>query len=96
MAGSAAAHAQAAALAERLVSRMQVGRVGRRGHEVRMRLSGAGDDIDVRLQMVDDRLTAVLSAPPARRAEADRIAVLFEGELRSRGVALTEVTVETR
>lgn len=93
--GSAEAHAQAAALAERLVTSMRVGRVGRDGHEVRLRLAmrpQAG--VEVRLRMVGDQLTAVLAADADCRGEALRMAESLEQELAARGVTLGSVEVE--
>lgn len=87
-AGTASAHAEAAALADRLVTSMRVGRTGRDRHEVRMRLSPRSGAIEVRLRHEEGRLTAVLEAEPIARADAERLAQLFERELSERGLEL--------
>ncbi len=93
--GSAAGHAEAAALAERLVTQLSVGRIGKTGHELRMRVATArGDGLGVRLRLENGSLTAVLSPAPGARAEAERIADALRTELRARGVDLDDVSID--
>ena len=93
-AGSAAQHAEAAALAEQLVTSMRVGRVGKDGHEVRMRLAiRGGTGLEVRLRAVGGSLSAELSADSGMHAEAHRIADSLREELAARGLTLDDVQV---
>lgn len=93
--GSAQAHAEAAALADRLVTSMRVGRVGKDGHEVRMKLALRRDaGLEVRLRLDGGRLTATLVGEPGHRAEATRLAEALEQELAARGLDLDSVEVE--
>ena len=89
VAGSAAAHAEAAAMAEKLVTQLRVGRVGRDGHEVRMKLAIRGaSGLDVRLTMHEGRLSAELVADAGMQGEARRIAEALRDELAARGFTL--------
>lgn len=94
--GSAAARAEAVALVERLVSSFRVGRVGKDGHVVHMKLRGAreGEGIDVQLVQEAGRVRAVFRSEPYARAEADRLAALVAEELSARGVDVDGVSVE--
>ena len=93
--GSALAHAEAAALAERLVTSMRVGKVGRDGHEVRMHLAvSSRADVEVRLRLVDGALSAHLVASPGALSEAESIADALRSELDARGLSLDDVRVE--
>lgn len=93
--GSAVDRAEAAALAERLVTGLRVGRVGRDGHVVQLRIRGAGADLEVRLRHEHGRLGIVLAARDARGLEdAGRISRALEGELAARGVTLDAIEVE--
>ena len=90
--GSAAARAEAAALAERLVTSLRVGRVGRDGHELRMKLALAhGSGVEVRLRSEHGTLSATLVAEPGARAAADRIAEGLAAELGARGVTCESI-----
>lgn len=91
---SAPARAEAAALAERLVRSMRVGKVGRDGHEVRLRLEvGAHGEVEVRLRHSDGALTATLVAEPGSRADAERLAGAVRRELAERGIECEDVEV---
>lgn len=91
-AGTAGAQAEVAALAERLLTSLRIGRVGHRGHEVRMRLGGALDGVEVRLRHDDaGRVTAELHAEPSARGRAERMARLLSAELRHRGAELDSI-----
>lgn len=92
--GSSLARAEAAALAERLVRSMRVGKVGRDGHEVRLRLDvGARADVEVRLRHVDGALTATLVTDGASHADAERLAATLRQELADRGIDCDDVDV---
>jgi len=100
-AGSAAARAEAAALADRLVQSMRVGRVGRDGHEVRLRLRAAdsldaSSGLEIRLRHEGGLVHATFVAESTSRAEAERIASALERELEERGVALGSVSIDAR
>lgn len=90
VAGSAAERAEVAALVDRLVTSMRVGRVGRDGHEVHLRL---GSGIDVRLRHEHGELRAELRTEGTRREEAERIAETLEREMSARGVFLAALEV---
>jgi hypothetical protein len=93
--GSALAHAEAAMLAERLVTELRVGRVGRDGHELRMKVTlGRGAGIAVRLREEGGVLTATLVADAGAVDGAARIARVLGRELRARGVSIDQVAVE--
>ncbi|MFW6051153.1 MAG: hypothetical protein ACODAU_08260 [Myxococcota bacterium] len=91
--GSAAAHAEIAALAERLLTSLRVGRVGERGREVRMRLGPRLGGLEVRLKHEAGRLTAELHAEPWARDRALRIADRLQHAIRARGAALDAIEV---
>jgi hypothetical protein len=84
-AGSPGAHAEVAAMAERLLSSLRVGAVGRHGREVRMCLRGPFEGVEVRLRQADGQLTAELHAPPRARARAMRLAERLGPALASQG-----------
>lgn len=90
----APARAEAAALAERLVRSMRIGKVGRDGHEVRLRLDvGARGDVEVRLRHVDGTLSATLVTDAASYVDAERLAVALRRELSERGLVCEDVEV---
>lgn len=84
-AGSPQAHAEVAAMAERLLSSFRVGSVGHHGHEVRMRLRGAFEGVEVRLRHTAGRLSAELHAPPQARERAARLAARLAPALGAQG-----------
>lgn len=91
---SAPARAEAAALAERLVRSMRIGKVGRDGHEVRLRLDvGTRSDVEVRLRHVDGALSATLVTDAASHADAERLATALRQELVDRGIVCESVDV---
>lgn len=93
-ASNAPARAEAAALAERLVRSMRIGKVGRDGHEVRLRLDvGARSDVEVRLRHVDGALSATLVTDAASHADAERLASALRQELTDRGIVCENVDV---
>jgi len=93
-ASSAPARAEAAALAERLVRSMRIGKVGRDGHEVRLRLDvGARGDVEVRLRHVDGALSATLVTDAASHADAERLATALRQELADRGIVCENIDV---
>lgn len=87
--GSALASAEAAALAERVLTSLRVGRVAGMP-EVRMRLGGRG--IEVRLRLDEGRVVPVLVSdrPEEARAMAERLDELFA----ERGIDADPVVVE--
>ena len=95
-AGSAAAHAETAAMAERLLDTLRIGRAADGSHQVRMRLSPnsryAG--VEVRLEEHGGELRASLLAEPGADARAAELADDIVRELRARGVDLTDVEIE--
>lgn len=96
-AGGGLARAEAAALAERLVRSMRVGKVGRDGHEVRLRLAvGAQGDLEVRLRHQDGALTATFVADAASHADLERLEGAVRHELRERGIECENILVATR
>lgn len=95
VAGSGLERSEAAALAERLVVAMRVGRVGRDGHVVQLRIRGAsGGDIEVRLRHEDGKLGIVLVADGAALGDAHRIERALKDELGARGLTLDAIAVE--
>jgi len=93
-ASSAPARAEAAALAERLVRSMRIGKVGRDGHEVRLRLDvGARGDVEVRLRHIDGALSATLVTDATSHADAERLATALRQELADRGIVCENVDV---
>jgi hypothetical protein len=94
--GSASARAEAAALAERLVRSMRMGKIGRDGHEVRLRLDvGASGDVEVRLRHLDGTLSATLVTDAPSYVDAERLAVALRHELARRGIECEDVEVAT-
>lgn len=91
IAGSAQAAAEAATLAERVLSSLRVGRVAGMP-EVRMRLGGTRGDVEVRLRLDDGRVVPVLvTTRPAEVAElAERLDALFA----ERGIDAEPVVIE--
>ena len=89
--GSAQAAAEAATLAERVLSSLRVGRVAGMP-EVRMRLGGTRGDVEVRLRLDDGRVVPVLVTDrPAEVAElAERLDALFA----ERGIDAEQVVIE--
>lgn len=93
--GSPLDRAEAAALAERMVTALRVGRVGRDGHLVQLRLRGPGADLEVRLRHEDGRLAIVLAASDTSGLEAaSRLSRALAGELQARGLAADAIEVE--
>ncbi len=82
-AGSAIAHAQAAALAERLVTSIRLGRVGRDGHAAELRLDSG---VAVRLRHEGGRLAIELDPDPQAYDEALELMERLRAELSRRGV----------
>ncbi|MCA9530497.1 MAG: hypothetical protein KC543_10200, partial [Myxococcales bacterium] len=96
-AGTGLAHAQAAALAERLIASVRVGRAGGGRHAVHLRLHPLGpalEGLDVRLASVGDRIEAVVVGEHG--AAAEHFAALFERACAARGVCLDAIEVQTR
>ncbi|MCS6799025.1 MAG: hypothetical protein NZ898_10935 [Myxococcota bacterium] len=92
--GIALAHAEAAARAERIVTQMRVGRVGRHGHEVHMRIDlGRGGSLAVRLRAERGTLRAELDARDADGERTGRIATTLASELRARGLDVEAIDV---
>ncbi len=81
--GSALAHAQAAALAERLVSSIRLGRVGRDGHVAELRLASG---VAVRLRHEGGRLAIEVDPDPHAYDEALALMGRLREELKRRGV----------
>ncbi len=81
--GSALAHAQAAALAERLVSSIRLGRVGRDGHAAELRLASG---VAVRIRHEGGRLAIEVDPDPHAYDEALTLVRRLREELRQRGV----------
>jgi hypothetical protein len=95
-ASSGAARAEAAALAERMVVAMRVGRVGTDGHVVQLRLRAGSGELDVRLRHEGGRLSIVLAADAAAIPAASRLEGALRSELASRGLEVDEVRIEAR
>lgn len=90
----AQARAEAAILSERLIRSLRVGKVGRDGHEVRLRLDvGARGDVEVRLRHVDGALSATLVTDSASCAGAEQLAAALRRELSGRGIECDEVEI---
>ena len=92
--GSGLERAQAAAMAERLLHSVRVGKVAG-GHEVRLTLADA--PLEVRLRQQGDALVPELhlleGATAADWAEAERLAARLGAELARAGLDFDEVTV---
>lgn len=86
-AGSGAERAQAAALAERLLTSVRVGEVAG-GHEVRLNFRG----VEVRLREVDGVLTPTLRSDDG--ADLSSLAARVEEELEAAGLRFDAVEVE--
>jgi hypothetical protein len=83
--GSGGAHAEAAALAERMLTSLRIGRVGRDGVEVRMRLAReSGDELEVRVREIAGRLEAELIGMGVA-SELEVLAERLRRELGDRG-----------
>ena len=96
VAGSGVERAQAAAMAERLVKSMRVGKVGHDGHEVRLCIdspSGAGQ-IEIQVRQQDGRLTATLVPDANSVADAQRLVHALRAEVAKRGIALHDIAVD--
>jgi hypothetical protein len=94
-AGSGVERAEAAALAERLVVAMRIGRVGRDGHVVQLRVRGAaGHDVDVRLRYEHGRLAIVLAADAGAAPSVERLERALAGELARLGIAVDTIAIE--
>ncbi len=81
--GSALAHAQAAALAERLVTSIRLGRVGRDGHAAELRLDSG---VAVRLRHEGGRLAIEVDPDPQAYDEGLELVERLRAELARRGV----------
>lgn len=92
--GSGLERAQAAAMAERLLHSVRVGKVAG-GHEVRMTLAGAR--VEVRLRQQGESLVPELhladDATGADRDEAERLAARLDTELRDAGLDFEEIAI---
>jgi hypothetical protein len=88
--GDAADRAATAALVDRLVRSMHVGRVGRDGHELRLRLDASAGlgDVEVRLRHESGALHAVVVSHGASGSGAERLRARLGEELAARGVAI--------
>ncbi|NOY92362.1 MAG: flagellar hook-length control protein FliK [Deltaproteobacteria bacterium] len=96
VAGSAAAQAETAAMAQRLLDTLRVGRTAGGGHQVRMRLAPGSRfaGVEVRLEEQGGELHAVLLAEPGADGRAAELAEEIVRELRERGVELESVELE--
>jgi len=93
--GSGLERAALAALAERLVIAMRVGRVGRDGHLVQLRLRAAsGQDVEVRIRHEDGRIAIVLGADAGALPTVARLERALRGELTRRGLAVDTIEFE--
>lgn len=93
--GSAQAQAEIASLIERLVTSFRLGRVGRDGTEIHMRLALRADaGVTARLRLENGELTAVLIAEAGAERDAQRLAAALEAGLREQGLNVAEVRVE--
>ncbi len=94
VAGSGLERAQAAAMAERLLHSVHVGKVAG-GHEVRLTLAGAG--LEVRLRQQGDSLVPELhlrdGATGADVDEAERLAARLDAELSRAGLDFDPITI---
>jgi len=93
-AGSGLERAQAAAMAERLLHSVRVGKVAG-GHEVRLGI--AGSRVEVRLRQEGDRLVPELhladDASGADAATAERLAARLDTELRDAGLDFDPIAI---
>jgi len=91
---ASAMQAQVAELASRLLRSLEVGRIGRNGHVVRMRLCLAdGGELLVTLEEQNGHMAAVFDAEPEQRSEAQQIADVLGHFMGTRGVALESSVV---
>lgn len=95
-AGSGPARAEAAALADRLLASLRVGRRADGSHEVRLELSRGSryDDLSVRLHQDGDALVAVIQTPPGAARRGRELARAIERELAALRRGATSVRVE--
>jgi hypothetical protein len=93
-AGTALGHAEVAALAERLLTSLRVGRSGRGGRELRLRLAGALEGVEVRLRHEEGRLSAELCSEPWATERAASLARRLGPALTARGAP--PVSIEVR
>jgi hypothetical protein len=90
--GSSLAHAEAAALAERVLTSLRVGRVSG-SPEVRMRLGGReGRGMEVRLRLDGGTVVPVLVTE--HPAEAEALAARLDALFAERGIAAEQVVIE--
>jgi hypothetical protein len=80
-------------MAERLLTSLRVGPAGAGGHEVRMRLGGRLEGVEVRLRHERGQVTAELHAEPWAQGRASRLAGCLAQELRARGAELGSLEV---
>lgn len=86
-----------AILAESLVSNFRLGRMGKRGHVVQLRVEPTSDQsFDVDLREEDGSLVATLTPLKGDAAMAERMAAAFDKELRQRSSALDIHHIEVR
>jgi hypothetical protein len=97
VAGSGAERAQAAAMADRLLSQVRFGRVGEHGHVVHMQLGEASIFGGLRVQLTheDGGLSACIVAPAGHGPLADELQRALDRELRRRGLEVRELRVES-
>jgi hypothetical protein len=93
-AGTALGHAEVAALAERLLTSLRVGRSGRGGRELRLRLAGALEGVEVRLRHEGGLLSAELCSEPWATERAASLARRLGPALAARGAP--PVSIEVR
>jgi hypothetical protein len=93
-AGTALGHAEVAALAERLLTSLRVGRSGRGGRELRLKLAGALEGVEVRLRHEGGELSAELCSEPWATERAASLARRLGPALTARGAP--PVSIEVR
>jgi hypothetical protein len=93
-AGTALGHAEVAALAERLLTSLRVGRSRRGGSELRLTLAGALEGVEVRLRHEGGRLSAELCSEPWATERAASLARRLGPALTARGAP--PVSIEVR
>jgi len=94
--GSAQAHAETAAMADRLLQSMRVGRSASGGHEVRLRLAPTSRYAGVEVRLEDDggTLRAKLVVDAGGEGRAEELAQEMVRELRERGLELSDIEIE--
>lgn len=94
--GSGAAHAEVAALADRLLDSMRLGRRADGSHEVRLQLSRGSryDDLEVHLVDDGDGLRAVVQTPAGAGGRGRALARAIEREFEALGRDVASVSVE--